>query len=93
MALKLASCEAVTETPAFAQSCATAPKMAFHVVSFVFVLFLDSSDSPSWSVVFVQDVATQVFNWEMAVWLEHRQSQPVEAEQDEPSQLPMQSDH
>src|ERR1700742_4029698 len=29
----------------------------------------------------------------MAVWLEHRQSQPVDGEQEEPSQLPMQSDH
>ena len=37
-------------------------------------------------------MATQVFNCEMAVWLEHRQSQPLEEEQDAPSQLPMQSD-
>jgi hypothetical protein len=29
----------------------------------------------------------------MAVWLEQRQSQPVEDEQEEPSQAPMQSDH
>ncbi len=29
----------------------------------------------------------------MAVWLEQRQSQPVPEEQEEPSQLPMQSDH
>ena len=29
----------------------------------------------------------------MAVWLEQRQSQPDPDEQEEPSQLPMQSDH
>jgi len=47
----------------------------------------------SWSVALVQEVATQVFNSEMAVWLLHRQSQPLLELQDEPSQLPTQFDH
>jgi len=43
-------------------------------------------------VLLVHEVATQVFNWEMAVWLEQRQSHPLLEEQEDPSQLPMQSD-
>lgn len=41
----------------------------------------------------MQEVATQVFIWEMAVWLEQRQFQPLLESQSVPSQLPIQSDH
>jgi len=41
----------------------------------------------------VQEVATQVFIWEMAVWFEQRQFQPLLESQSVPSQLPIQSDH